>query len=98
MPRTITIAEQTVEELGGRQSILARQRRDHVAMDRLMDEYRALGDGKDRERVLKEIVLHRTVGAEMDQGTPPHPDGVGRRVDLGGRGDAPLSRPFLPAP
>src|SRR4051812_857161 len=40
MPRTI--AEQTVEELGGRDSVLARQRRDHVQMDRMMDEYQVL--------------------------------------------------------
>lgn len=54
MPRTI--AEQTVEELGGEDSVLARQRRDHVEMDRLMDEYETLGDGGDREQVLKETV------------------------------------------
>ncbi len=54
MPRTI--AEQTVEELGGQDSVLARQRRDHVQMDRMMDEYQVLADGEDRERVLKEIV------------------------------------------
>lgn len=54
MPRTI--AEQTVEELGGRDSVLARQRRGHVEMDRMMDEYQVLPDGEDRERVLKEIV------------------------------------------
>jgi hemerythrin-like domain-containing protein len=54
MPRTI--AEQTVEELGGRGSVLARQRRDHVEMDRLMKEYEALADGEARERVLKETV------------------------------------------
>ncbi|GAB2860537.1 hypothetical protein GCM10027074_29710 [Streptomyces deserti] len=54
MPRTI--AEQTVEQLGGRDSVLARQRRDHVEMDRLMNEYQVLVDGEDRERVLKETV------------------------------------------
>ena len=32
--------------------------------------------------------LHRTVGAEADHETPLHPDGVGRRVDLGDRGTA----------
>ncbi|MFD5271640.1 hemerythrin domain-containing protein [Streptomyces sp. NPDC058335] len=51
-----TIAEQTVEELGGRESILARQRRDHVEMDRLMSEHQTMADGEGRERVLKEIV------------------------------------------
>ncbi|MFI6208438.1 hemerythrin domain-containing protein [Streptomyces sp. NPDC051041] len=53
---TRSIAEQTVEELGGPDSVLARQRRDHVEMDRLMDRYRALADGEERERVLKETV------------------------------------------
>ncbi|WP_030678788.1 hemerythrin domain-containing protein [Streptomyces cellulosae] len=51
-----TIADQTVEQLGGRDSVLARQRRDHVEMDRLMNEYQVLADGEDRERVLKETV------------------------------------------
>ncbi|MFD5161972.1 hemerythrin domain-containing protein [Streptomyces hawaiiensis] len=54
MPRTTT--EQTVEQLGGSQSVLARQRRDHAEMDRLMERYRALADGEEREQVLKEVV------------------------------------------
>ncbi|MFJ8596991.1 hemerythrin domain-containing protein [Streptomyces sp. NPDC093598] len=54
MPRTIE--EQTVEQLGGPSSVLARQRRDHAEMDRLMERYRALPDGEERERVLKEVV------------------------------------------
>ncbi|MET9505504.1 hemerythrin domain-containing protein [Streptomyces sp. NPDC006622] len=54
MPRTI--AEQTVDQLGGTDSVLARQRRDHAEMDRLMSRYQALGDGEDRERALKETV------------------------------------------
>ncbi|AJP04255.1 cation-binding protein [Streptomyces cyaneogriseus subsp. noncyanogenus] len=54
MPRTIE--DQTTEELGGRGSVLARQRRDHAEMDRLMDRYRALPDGEERERVLKQTV------------------------------------------
>ncbi|MFJ3441427.1 hemerythrin domain-containing protein [Streptomyces sp. NPDC086081] len=51
-----TIETQSVGQLGGPGSVLARQRRDHAEMDRLMDRYRALGDGAERERVLKEIV------------------------------------------
>lgn len=51
-----TIAEQTVGQLGGPRSVLARQRRDHAEMDRLMERYRALTDGVERERVLKEVV------------------------------------------
>ncbi|MEV5885026.1 hemerythrin domain-containing protein [Streptomyces sp. NPDC052020] len=54
MPRSIEA--QTTEELGGRGSVLARQRRDHAEMDRLMDRYRALADGEERERVWKQIV------------------------------------------
>ncbi|MEU2267974.1 hemerythrin domain-containing protein [Streptomyces olindensis] len=51
-----TIKEQTVEQLGGPSSVLARQRRDHAQMDRLMDRYSTLADGEDRERVLQETV------------------------------------------
>ncbi|MEV7078168.1 hemerythrin domain-containing protein [Streptomyces sp. NPDC093516] len=51
-----TIETQSVGQLGGPGSVLARQRRDHAEMDRLMDRYRALGDGAERDRVLKEIV------------------------------------------
>ncbi|RNG30747.1 hemerythrin domain-containing protein [Streptomyces botrytidirepellens] len=52
---TKTIKEQTVGQLGGNGSVLARQRRDHAEIDRLMDHY-ALAEGDERERVLKEIV------------------------------------------
>jgi len=45
-----------VEQLGGRDGVLARQRRDHVEVNRLMNDYQALVDGEGRERVLKETV------------------------------------------
>ncbi|MDK1342888.1 hemerythrin domain-containing protein [Streptomyces sp. 378] len=45
-----------MEQLGGPGSVLARQRRDHAEMDRLMERYRILTDGAERERVLKEVV------------------------------------------
>ncbi|MEV3971526.1 hemerythrin domain-containing protein [Streptomyces sp. NPDC050698] len=51
-----TIEEQTVGQLGGPGSVLARQRRDHAQMDRLMERYRTLPDGKRRERVLRDVV------------------------------------------
>ncbi|CAL9325278.1 hemerythrin domain-containing protein [Streptomyces sp. SudanB52_2052] len=51
-----SVEEQTVEQLGGPGSVLARQRRDHAEMNRLMDRYRALDDGAERERVLQEVV------------------------------------------
>ncbi|MFI8214509.1 hemerythrin domain-containing protein [Streptomyces sp. NPDC085932] len=51
-----TIETQSVDQLGGPGSVLARQRRDHAEMDRLMDRYRALEDGAERERMLKEVV------------------------------------------
>ncbi|CAL9404888.1 hemerythrin domain-containing protein [Streptomyces sp. Tu 3180] len=54
MPRTLK--DQTVEQLGGRASVLARQRRDHEEMDRLMNEYRTLDDGPRREQALKQVV------------------------------------------
>ncbi|MEU0332454.1 hemerythrin domain-containing protein [Streptomyces sp. NPDC006193] len=50
-----TIRDQSLQQLGGRASVLARQRRDHDEIDRLMDRYRS-GDAQDRERTLKEIV------------------------------------------
>ena len=36
----MSIADQTVEQMGGRSSILARQRADHARLDRLMDQAR----------------------------------------------------------
>ncbi|GAA2231277.1 hemerythrin domain-containing protein [Streptomyces indiaensis] len=51
-----TIETQSVDQMGGPGSVLARQRRDHAEMDRLMDRYRALEDGTERERVLKQVV------------------------------------------
>ncbi|MFF0006432.1 hemerythrin domain-containing protein [Streptomyces tibetensis] len=51
-----TMEDQTVEQLGGPSSVLARQRRDHAEMDRLMDRYGTLADGEERERVLVEVV------------------------------------------
>ncbi|WP_031075020.1 hemerythrin domain-containing protein [Streptomyces sp. NRRL S-118] len=54
---TRSIAEQNTEELGGTASILARQRRDHAELERLMERYES-GDGpeEERRRVLKDIV------------------------------------------
>ncbi|GHH45549.1 hemerythrin domain-containing protein [Streptomyces candidus] len=51
-----TIKDQTVEELGGDGSVLARQRREHAEMDRLMDRYQRLTDSEEQARLLKEIV------------------------------------------
>ena len=53
VPVTRSIADQTVEELGGPGSVLARQRRDHVRLDRLLDQ---LDDTTGRAQ---EDVLHR---------------------------------------
>ncbi len=56
-PMSGTIAEQTIEQLGGRRSVLVRQRRDHAEMDRLMNRYRALEEeAQERDRVLKEMI------------------------------------------
>ncbi|MER7576192.1 hemerythrin domain-containing protein [Streptomyces sp. NPDC126514] len=52
----VTIKDQTMEQLGGPDSVLARQRRDHAEMNRLMDRYQTLPDGEDRERVLQTTV------------------------------------------
>ncbi|WP_077800876.1 hemerythrin domain-containing protein [Streptomyces sp. JHA26] len=54
MPKTIR--NQTVEQLGGSNSILVRQRREHEEMDRLMGRYRSLDDLHQREQVLKQVV------------------------------------------
>ncbi|CAL9652919.1 hypothetical protein SUDANB176_06682 [Streptomyces sp. enrichment culture] len=51
-----TIKDQTVEQLGGGGSILVRQRGEHEEMDRLMDQYLAMDDLQQRERVLKQVV------------------------------------------
>ncbi|WP_228925780.1 hemerythrin domain-containing protein [Streptomyces sp. DH7] len=51
-----TIKSQTVEQLGGGHSVLVRQRIEHAAMDRLMDQYYALTDLAERERILREII------------------------------------------
>lgn len=51
-----TIETQSLDQLGGPGSVLARQRRDHAEMGRLMDRYLALADGAERERVLKDVV------------------------------------------
>ena len=52
MPRSI--ADQTVEELGGSGSVLARQRRDHVELDRLLHELDG-ATGSAQEEVLRRI-------------------------------------------
>ncbi|MDT9685404.1 hemerythrin domain-containing protein [Streptomyces sp. TRM76323] len=55
MPLSLT--QQSVEELGGRSSVLVRQRRDHAELDRLMNLYRADGrTEEERRRTLKDIV------------------------------------------
>src|ERR1700710_465961 len=52
MPRSI--ADQTVEELGGPSSVLVRQRTDHVELDRLLHEPDGT-TGAAQERVLRKI-------------------------------------------
>src|SRR3954454_19216078 len=49
-----SIAEQTVDELGGRESVLVRQRADHVQLDRLLGELDAV-TGPAQEDVLNRI-------------------------------------------
>ncbi|MEO9328032.1 hemerythrin domain-containing protein [Gordonia aurantiaca] len=52
MPRCL--AEQTEEELGGPKSVLTRQRRDHVELDRLITAAEA-ASGPERETVLDDL-------------------------------------------
>ena len=49
-----SIATQTVDELGGARSVLARQRRDHVELDRLLSQLEATS-GTAQEEVLQRI-------------------------------------------
>ncbi|MCZ2823465.1 MULTISPECIES: hemerythrin domain-containing protein [unclassified Modestobacter] len=49
-----SIADQTVEELGGPGSVLARQRADHAELDRLLHELDGT-TGTDQERVLRRV-------------------------------------------
>jgi hemerythrin superfamily protein len=51
---TRSIADQTVEELGGPGSVLVRQRNDHVELDRLLRELDG-SKGRAQERVLRRI-------------------------------------------
>jgi hypothetical protein len=56
-----TIADQTVAQLGGRTSILARQRADHERLDRLMDRARATRDQEGTEHAAVLRALTRLV-------------------------------------
>jgi hemerythrin superfamily protein len=56
-----SIAEQTVEQLGGRASILARQRADHERLARLMERVRATEAGGGREHAAALRALARLV-------------------------------------
>ena len=49
-----SLADQTVDQLGGRWSILARQKRDHVLLDRLLDRVLTV-TGLEQEAVLSRI-------------------------------------------
>ncbi|MEU2060567.1 hemerythrin domain-containing protein [Streptomyces sp. NPDC013455] len=53
MPKSIR--DQTVDQLGGRGSVLARQRRDHAEIERLMERYLS-GTGQDREHAWEDVV------------------------------------------
>ncbi|WP_411104913.1 hemerythrin domain-containing protein [Streptomyces sp. cmx-4-9] len=51
-----SIAQQSVQQLGGQSSILARQRRDHADLDRLMHLYESAGlPQRERQKTLRDI-------------------------------------------
>jgi len=50
-----TIADQDIDRLGGRLSVLVRQRRDHMRLDRLLDDLDAADAGPDEQEVLRRI-------------------------------------------
>ncbi|MFV0126786.1 hemerythrin domain-containing protein [Streptomyces sp. HMX112] len=53
----VSIAQQSVDQLGGEASVLARQRRDHAELDRLMNLYESGGQDQDeRRRTLRDVV------------------------------------------
>ncbi|WP_207456584.1 hemerythrin domain-containing protein [Desertivibrio insolitus] len=49
-----SIAEQSVEQLGGRLSVLTRQKKDHIELDELLQRLEG-SEGADQERVLLDI-------------------------------------------
>jgi len=49
-----SLAAQTTEELGGRLSVLSRQKQDHVRLDRMLEQLPEVG-GKQREELLNRI-------------------------------------------
>jgi hemerythrin superfamily protein len=51
---TRSIADQTVDELGGAGSVLVRQRRDHIQLDRLLEELDGAG-GDRQEAILQRV-------------------------------------------
>jgi hemerythrin superfamily protein len=52
-----SIARQSVEQLGGEASVLARQRRDHATLEQLMRRYESGGGSPgERQRVLRDLV------------------------------------------
>lgn len=53
-----SIAEQNVAEMGGRMSVLSRQRRDHIRLDRLLQQ---LGDTRPGEQGLVLLKIYRLV-------------------------------------
>jgi hemerythrin superfamily protein len=54
VPVARSIADQTVDELGGPGSVLVRQRRDHVQLDRLLTELGS-ATGREQEEVLQRV-------------------------------------------
>ncbi|HYG92588.1 MAG TPA: hypothetical protein VD859_03300, partial [Nocardioides sp.] len=49
-----SLADQTDDELGGRWSVLVRQKRDHVRLDRLLEQVQTTS-GEEQEAVLHRI-------------------------------------------
>ncbi|MDN3296360.1 hemerythrin domain-containing protein [Streptomyces ficellus] len=83
-----SLAEQTTDELGGERSVLARQRRDHVALDRLMNDYWAAAE-PERARLLKKFTqlvfshafAEETVLWPVIRRLVPDGDGLTRQVE-----------------
>ena len=49
-----SLAEESEAELGGRLSVLQRQKQDHVVLDRLLEELRS-SSGSDQDEVLRRV-------------------------------------------
>ena len=61
-----SLAEESEAELGGRLSVLRRQKQDHVVLDRLLEELRS-SSGSDQDEVLRRVPRSATKTALAEE-------------------------------